>query len=246
MGTPIGRPFEPGWGQDLTVGYLPDGRLQIFYINFDDVYTNWKTTPDPNASWNGWYDLGHRATGLVIGDIELGSLSDGRLQIFLLENLEGGTKWDIYTAWKTTTDPNAPWTNWTSIGNPGGIPGTSYPVEIRVASLPDGRLQIFCMMNDSHTVYTKWMTTTDPNAPWTDWGPMNVSGSPLTIVALTDRSGLNKVALQAFTWSGGNVNTWWMTSAQPSVTWTGFADLGSPPFNAVTLGGPLTAGYVYE
>lgn len=47
-------PPPPGSIKDVTVGRLPDGRLQIFVIGSEGLITSWKRTPNPSSGWTDW------------------------------------------------------------------------------------------------------------------------------------------------------------------------------------------------
>ena len=61
----------------------------------------------------------------------VGYWPDGRMQIFTID--ENGA---VITSWKTSTHPNAAWSNWISLGGQSTGPLT-------VGSLPDNRMQLF-------------------------------------------------------------------------------------------------------
>jgi hypothetical protein len=49
--------FDPVVGgkvKDVTVGRLPDGRLQLFVMGPEGLYTSWKQNPNPGAGWTEW------------------------------------------------------------------------------------------------------------------------------------------------------------------------------------------------
>lgn len=50
----IFSPHTVGDVRDVTVGVLPDGRLQLFVNGSDGLTTSWKVSRDPNAPWTDW------------------------------------------------------------------------------------------------------------------------------------------------------------------------------------------------
>lgn len=45
----------PGGVTSIAVGYLSDGRMQLFATDpHGNTFSSWKTTTDPNASWTAW------------------------------------------------------------------------------------------------------------------------------------------------------------------------------------------------
>jgi hypothetical protein len=88
----------------LTIGALPDGRLQLFVAAGGQITSSWKETPNPNSGWTPLSAF--RPTPAPVNDVTVGRLPDGRLQLF------ASTTQGLYTCWKETTDPNANWTQW--------------------------------------------------------------------------------------------------------------------------------------
>lgn len=87
---------------------------------------------------------------------------------------------------------------------------------IAVASLPDGRLQLFVVSQGK--LLTAWKKTTDPGSAWT----------PLTAFSPPPSGSINEVAvgrlpngsLQIFLTGSGGVTTSWQQSADPNSAWT--------------------------
>jgi hypothetical protein len=104
---PPGSP--PALFLDMTAGVLPDGRTQIWGLLDTDlkVYTSWKVSTDLHALWSGWsdFDITPMAPNHPDG-ISVATLPDKRLQMFMEENVP---PYDVWTAWKTSTDPKSPW-----------------------------------------------------------------------------------------------------------------------------------------
>jgi hypothetical protein len=99
-------------------------------------------------------------------------LSDGRLELWAT-NAAGG----LFTTWKTTTDPNATWTPWSDfLAEVGPLAGGAR--QVAVAPLSDGRLELWAT-NAAGGLFTKWKTTTDPNATWTPWSDFLAEVGPL-------------------------------------------------------------------
>jgi hypothetical protein len=90
--------------------------------------------------------------------IVAGKLPDGRIQTFAIQP-DG----QIESRWKTSTDPNSGWTEWSQFPTPPGGATT-----ISVGYLSDGRMQLFAT-NPSGGTFSCWKSSTDPNAQWTRW-----------------------------------------------------------------------------
>ena len=47
-------PPSPLYVTDVTVGRLPDARLQLFAVTTSGLITSWKQTSDPGSPWTNW------------------------------------------------------------------------------------------------------------------------------------------------------------------------------------------------
>ena len=181
--TELGSPGAGLYAGDISVAYLPDGRMQIFICTADgNVYTMWKLTTNPNSGWSSWSSLGNIGTGIgsvYFAGVSVGVLSDSRLQIFVM-----GTDGNVYSKWKLTTDPNSGWSGWTSLGSPGSAFFPGYVSGIAVGYLDDGRMQIFLMGRDGK-IYTIWKLTSDPKSGWSQWATLASAGPAYSIAQIT-------------------------------------------------------------
>jgi hypothetical protein len=96
----------------MTAGVLSDGRTQIWGIGLNSlVYTTWKVSTAHDSPWTGWsnFDISPLTAASVhpIG-IAAAALQDKRLQLFIMDD---SANLAIWTAWKTTTASNSPWTS---------------------------------------------------------------------------------------------------------------------------------------
>jgi len=92
---------------DIAVAPLSDGRLQVWFTTADNtLLSRWKANTGPDAQWTDWTSFPTPPGG--VRDMTAAQLEDGRLQLFAIDP-SGGT----WSAWKTSTDPNAQWTEWT-------------------------------------------------------------------------------------------------------------------------------------
>jgi hypothetical protein len=92
----------------VAAGDLEDGRIQLFGIQTNgQIMSRWKETADPNSGWMAWANFQTPPGG--VSSICVGYLSDKRMQLFATD-AQGTT----ISCWKTTTDPNAAWTAWSS------------------------------------------------------------------------------------------------------------------------------------
>src|SRR5205823_6385599 len=96
--------------RQLAVAPLPDGRLELWVSDgAGGLWSTWKTTTDPNATWTGWADFLGEVGPLANGarQLAVAPLPDGRLELWVSDGAGG-----LWSTWKTTTDPNATWTGW--------------------------------------------------------------------------------------------------------------------------------------
>lgn len=202
-------PFEaiPGGGAHaVAAGRLPDGQLQLFATNAaGTVYTCWKSTTDPSASWTAWSAFNNVGSGVT--QLAIGPLSDGRLQLFAISS--GGS---ISSCWKATTDSHSAWTSGSAFPPlPGGA------AVIAMAPLSDRRLQLFAA-NPAGTLYSCWKTTTDSSAHWTAWSafaPVPQSTVGLAAGNLED----GRIQLWSVAASGTAYSCWKQTTDSSSA-WT--------------------------
>jgi len=143
----------------ISAAALEDGRPQLFLLDAQNrVWSAWKETTDPGSAWTPWSPFPSPAGATPVA-ISAVSLEDKRPQLFLLDEQAR-----VWSAWKETTDPGSAWTPWSPFPGPAG----ATPVAISVATLEDGRPQLF-LVDEQARVWSAWKTTTDPNSAWTAW-----------------------------------------------------------------------------
>jgi hypothetical protein len=220
---------------ELVVGYLPDGRMQIFCVSITaNLYSTWKTTTDANAPWSDWANLGGSTH---YAGFSLGYLPDQRMQLFIY-----GDDGNIHSSWKTATDPNSSWSEWTSMGPPPSFGG------LAIGYLPDERMQIF-LAGSNGDLFSRWKITTDPDSPWSDWVSMGAlpSGTglgPPSIGYLPDHR------MQLF-YIGGDrtLHSMWKTGADPNSGWSAWTNMGGAGLNMADIGGDandVSIGYLLD
>jgi peptidyl-Lys metalloendopeptidase len=95
--------------KQLAVAPLSDRRLQLWAIAENgSVWSCWKTTTSSGATWTPWSAFALPPGVTAIKYIMAVPLSDGRLQLFGIDNNNV-----IWSCWKSTTDSSATWTTWT-------------------------------------------------------------------------------------------------------------------------------------
>jgi hypothetical protein len=109
---------------------------------------------------------------------------------------------------------------------------------IAVASLPDGRLQLWASTGQG--LLSTWKLTTDPNAGWSGWadaGPLSGNVTSLAVAPLPDGR------LQLWAGTGQGLFTTWKLTTDPNADWSGWADAGPLPGNVTCLAvAPLPDG----
>ncbi len=208
----------------LSVGYLPDQRMQLFIFGDDgNIDSSWQTVADSNSDWSEWTSMGVPAApsgGLagILGNVSIGYLPDQRMQIFVV-----GSNGSLFSLWKITTDPGSLWTDWIDLGAiPGTGPKALGPGSLAIGYLPDHRMQIFYIGNDS-SLYSTWKTTIDPDSSWSAW--TNMGGTALNDVSV---GYLPDGRMQIFaTDQGGYVQSIWKTGTDSHSSWSNWANMGS-------------------
>lgn len=201
---------------------LPDGRLELWAVDrTGGLLTTWKETTDPDANWTAWSDFLHE-TGPVpegVHQVAVATLPDGRLELWVVDKRGG-----IRTSWKTTPDPDATWSQWSDfIAEVGAVTGGV--LQVAVAPLSDGRLQLFAVAGGGGLV-TTWKENVDPNGNWTGWSDVSNETGPLPAAAVDVAAGvLADGSLQIWASTAqGSLRSSWKTSPDPDAAWTAWAD----------------------
>jgi hypothetical protein len=119
------------------------------------MWSEWKTSPESaNSSWTPPSPF-PTPPAANITSVAVGTLPDGRLQVFIASNGQ------LWTIWKTSPDSNSGWSPLSLFPAPPNIS------DVTVGRLPDGRLQLFASSNVG--TFTAWKTSSDPDASWTNW-----------------------------------------------------------------------------
>jgi hypothetical protein len=110
-------PPPPGPVCSFVAGQLPDGRMQLFASDMNGLL--WTLWQEPGAgfslSWQNAYwqpfplpngELLYSGVSTPNFSIAMAALADQRLQLFAID---GTSSHNVWTTWKTTTDPDAEW-----------------------------------------------------------------------------------------------------------------------------------------
>jgi hypothetical protein len=192
----------------LAVGKWANGALELFVIGTDSVlYDNYQTTAGNSTSWSGFNSLG--GSWDQNADISVGSESDGRLDVFLVDT-QGG----LFNASQTAINSTA-WDGWHSLSS-------VVPVDARTAVARDanGCLRVFVIGTDGVCYYK---TETAPNSPtsWASWASLgsNTWATDARPVVTKDQNGAMEVFIV-----GSNQNLY--HNYQSSGSWVGWVSLG--------------------
>jgi hypothetical protein len=126
----------------FQVGRNQDGRLQIFLLDQEHLWSIWQTAP--NNGWSQWNTIVDRPSRDVFLGENLAVVQniDGRLEIFAVETLS--TMWHV---WQTT--PNGGWSAWHNLGKPAGVDWFGSPHFFDVDRHQDGKLEVFAKAGDN-------------------------------------------------------------------------------------------------
>jgi hypothetical protein len=146
----------------VTAAPLNDGRLQLFVSDSYSPGTIWSTrqqTTDPNSGWTPLTSFQTLQTGARF--LAVGSLSDRRLQLFLMDNT-----WQMWSTQEQTAQRDAPWAPLSPLPTfEGGRRA------LAAAPLSDGRLQFF--VGDGFGQGQIWTTRQQTTAPHSGWTPFS-------------------------------------------------------------------------
>ncbi len=95
--------------RQVAAAQLSDKRLQFWAVDTaGKLWSCWKSSTNSSSAWTPWTQAWIADTPtFVTRTLWPAKLSDGRLQVWLIDS-----QGEIRTTFKTTTDSNAPWSNW--------------------------------------------------------------------------------------------------------------------------------------
>jgi len=143
---------------------LPDGRLQLWAATLEEqLITCEKESTHPGAAWTAWSSPMGDSIWSVDGRLGL----DGNVHLWQVQ----ADTWQVLTAAFPPTPPPTSINTWTPVALPAG---TMDVRNLAVATLADGRLQIFVVTwNDTIPqqtfLYTQYQISGDNFASWSEW-----------------------------------------------------------------------------
>jgi hypothetical protein len=152
----------PSTVTDLCVDRVQDSRLQLFVIDTKNtLWTSIKRTIDPNADWIPFEMVSNsiKNTPAALIYVESGQLSDGRLQLFVIDSDKR-----LWTAWQISSTA---WCDFMLFSN--GIVNTPQVVEkVTTNRLEDGRLEIY-VLDEEQRCWISRKSTSNSYAVWTNF-----------------------------------------------------------------------------
>jgi hypothetical protein len=146
-----------------------DGRLELVATSTrqgsrDTVWHAWQTT---SGEWTRWQKFGK--PGGSHDGAAMARNVDGRLEAIVWGRAE-----EVSYRWQT--DPNNGWSEWDSLGSPGG---DGLMRSLVLGQNKDGRLEVFALRQDA-TVWHAWQRPgAQPEAGWTEWRGFGQPGTAL-------------------------------------------------------------------
>ena len=234
----IGRWTSNGWsgwsgiGQPVR-GALPcrpalvsdEGVLDIFASGHDGAVWLASQAQPGAAGWLGWQSLGQPGGKPVITEHQgahapdaspvLAFNPDLSLEVFVVRS-------DLSVWHRQRPRDGASWTDWASLGRPGGPnAGTLGPL-VAAANAVDGRLELFTTDSDGRIQHC-WQK--QPGGSWSSWASLGRPGGQLAggqLATAIDSDG----CLELFTAGTTDGAVWQRRQSQPGGAWTDWVSLG--------------------
>ena len=209
--TPALPPFT---SKNLAVAPLSDARLQFWAVDTTGaMWSCWQSTTASNAPWTPWTkSWTPSAPPFTATQVASAPLSDGRLQFWAVD-----TAGVIWSATKSTTVSNAPWTEWTNAWT-AKPPFTA--AQVAAAPLSDGRLQ-FWAVDTAGVIWSCWKTTTASTAPWSAWTKSWTPAAPPFVAAEVTAGQLSDGRVQFFAVdTTGAIWSCWKSTTVSNSPWT--------------------------
>jgi hypothetical protein len=218
IGQPVrgALPYRPALVSD-------QGVLEIVASGYDGAVWH-ATQAEPGAGWLGWQSLDKPGGKPVITEQQgarppdpspvLAFNLDHSLEVFVVRS-------DLSVWHRQRRRDGASWTDWASLGRPGGPnAGTLGPLVAAANSL-DGRLELFTTDSDGKVQHC-WQK--QPGGSWSSWASLGLPGGQLAcreLATAIDSDG----CLELFT--GGTADgAVWRRQSRPGGGWADWVSLG--------------------
>ena len=94
----------------ITAAPLPDGRLQLWAIFDDELFSCWKTTINSDSAWTDGQPFPQPSHTITYINELYYLMDEFSYGVFLTTSL--------FSCWKTTTNPDSAWTDWQPFPQP--------------------------------------------------------------------------------------------------------------------------------
>src|SRR5215216_4565264 len=165
----------------ITLGKSHDGRLELLATSVDDgsrdsVWHAWQTA---SGDWTGWHSFGKPGSGTPSRAPSVISHADGRLEVFLTAGDQ-----TVWHRWQI--EPNGDWSEWSSLGKPGGQPATT---TLALTLAPDLRVLAFVVAGGGIWQASQQQPGIAPQ--WSAWSSLGrpSGGAPDALTAATNNDG---------------------------------------------------------
>jgi hypothetical protein len=213
----------------IALGVNKDKRLELVAITRGDAAPSggvWHAHQTaPNGAWSGWESLGLPDNSAVSADAPaVAQDRNGALAVVVIS--DDGTVWH-----RRQTAPNGPqWSDWESLGRPGGLTATGTPV---LAQNQDGRLEVFVTQHedveDAQT--TIWHAFQRAQGDWSAFVSLGRPGSQTEGPVAVARAVDGRLLLFATEVSpSGTRKAVWHRRQDPAAPggWAAWSSLGAP------------------
>jgi hypothetical protein len=206
----------------IALGTNDDGRLELLATSVDGgsrdtVWHAWQTA---SGDWTGWHSFGKPGSGIPsTAPSVISHSADGRLEVFVTAGDQ--------TVWhRSQTEPNGGWSEWSSLGKPGGQPATTTPA---VTLAPDSRVVAFVIAGGAIWQASQEQPGVAPH--WLAWSSLGrpSAGTPDALAAATNADGHLELFVRVRSQPGAPGTLWhcWQT-APGSHSWTNWSPLILP------------------
>jgi hypothetical protein len=224
----------------IALGVNKDKRLELVAIAGGSaapsggVWHAYQTAP--NGAWSGWESLGLPDNSAVSANAPtVARDANDRLDVVVVS--DDGTVWH-----RRQTAPNGPqWSDWESLGRPGGLTATGTPV---LAQNQDGRLEVFVTQHgDMEAPTTIWHAFQRAQGDWSAFVSLGRPGSETDDPIAVARAADGRLLLFATEVSpAGGPKAVWHRRQDPAAPggWAAWSSLGAPT-EGVHPGWPVLA-----
>jgi ligand-binding sensor domain-containing protein/signal transduction histidine kinase len=180
-----GSNFDPG----VNLVCNQDGRLEIFALEAGarSLWHCWEAKPNASQTWAAWENLG--------GSIQPGFVVNknviGRVEVFGISSA-GDRARRIFQAWPGQSDAWSDWEDFSRNFNPDsnrvyqlarkllqpGDVGDRLISGLATGHSADGRIEVFAVSRNGHTLLHRWENFADDSDRWSDWDTLGAQAQP--------------------------------------------------------------------